>query len=224
MAEVAAEEPGSQSERAYRALRELIRGMSSPPGSILSENALTERLRVGRTPLREAVSRLVHEGLLVRLPQRGLLINTLSAEDIRELYEVREALEVMCARSAAIRVSEGDLDGFRVLLEESRRAIDAGIDWLKYRELDHQFHTALARVGGNRRARMMLDSMFDAAVLDPWFGKISAIPGQLHRSVLEHSAIVEGLAARDPDVAAAAVRAHAQSYRRALADHLFGSA
>lgn len=213
----------SQAERAYGALRALIRESTYAPGSVLSENALAERLRIGRTPIRDAVVRLVHEGLLVRLPKRGVLINTMSAEDVRELYEVREALEVMCVRQAAANMDEHKFGELQEQVVDAARAVDDGIDLVKYHELDRRFHACLASSGSNQRAYRLLDSMFDAAILDPWVGKICAIPGQLRRSVDEHTAIVDALGSGDPDEAESAVRAHACSYRRALAQHLFGA-
>src|SRR5690349_10187737 len=81
----------SQSELAYRGLRALIREGRFAPGEMLSEGYAAELLGVGRTPIREAVSRLAHEGLLTRVPKRGVVVSSLSAGDVRELYDLHAA-------------------------------------------------------------------------------------------------------------------------------------
>src|SRR5690606_17103916 len=94
------DEMSSQSEIAYRALRELVATGQVQPGSLLSEQLLADQVKVGRSPMRQAISRLVHEGLLVRLARRGVMVKALSVDEIRDLYEVRECLEVLAVRAA----------------------------------------------------------------------------------------------------------------------------
>ncbi len=214
----------SQAEVAYLRLRGLVQDGTYDPGDVLSENALAAELGMSRTPVREAVSRLAHEGLLVRLPKRGVLIKTLSVEDIRDLYAVRDALESMCARTAAVSMTEEEVSRLRSQLDEARRLVDGGISWREYRKVDRRFHATIWAAGRNRRALDLLEASHDAAILDPWFHKIADLPGQSGRSVREHAAIVEAIEAHDPEAAAAAVREHAQSYERALAARLFGGA
>jgi DNA-binding GntR family transcriptional regulator len=208
-------------DEAYEQLRAFVRFGEFEPGQLLSESMLIKRLGLGRTPVREAILRLVHEGLLVRGSERGLSVNLLGPEAVRELYEARETLEVFCARRAAERPAPVWESSLGVALEEGAEAAGRGVSWAEYRDHDQCFHTALAEAGNNRRVASMLASMFDAAILDPWFIRIGAIEGQMDRSVTEHRAIVEAIADHDPDLAEKAVREHAVSYRRALAEHLF---
>ncbi|HEY0185925.1 MAG TPA: GntR family transcriptional regulator [Cellulomonas sp.] len=214
----------SQAEAAYQRLRGLVRDGTYDPGDVLSENALAAELGMSRTPVREAVSRLTHEGLLVRLPRRGVVITTLSVEDVRDLYSVREALEAMCARTAAVSMPEDEVRGLRDQLDQADRLVAEGISWREYRKVDRQFHATLWAAGRNKRAESLLDASHDAAILDPWFHKIADMSGQSARSVREHTAIVEAIEAHDPQAAAAAASEHAQSYQRALAEWLFGDA
>ncbi len=214
----------SQAEVAYLRLRGLVRDGTYDPGDVLSENALAAELGMSRTPVREAVSRLAHEGLLVRLPKRGVLIKTLSVEDVRDLYAVRGALESMCARTAAVSMTEQEMSRLRGQLDEARALVDGGISWREYRDVDRAFHATIWAAGHNRRALDLLEASHDAAILDPWFHKIADLPGQSSRSVREHTAIVAAIEAHDPEAADVAAREHAQSYERALAEHLFGDA
>src|SRR5919199_1903542 len=93
------------SERIYRALREQILAASLPPCSRLVEEQLAARFRVSRTPVREALKRLVVEGLLVHDPLRGLVVRDFDPREADELGELREMMEGYAARLAARRAS-----------------------------------------------------------------------------------------------------------------------
>ena len=95
------------SDRAYRTLRDEIVDWKLPPGSVLGEVEQSTRLGVSRTPLREALARLTADGLVAPQAGRGLVVTDISLENIRELFEVRQALESQAARIAATR-HEGD--------------------------------------------------------------------------------------------------------------------
>jgi len=214
----------SLAEIAYRGLRELVRNGTYAPGQMFSENQVAERLRVGRTPVREAVSRLAHEGLLVRMPKRGVIVAMLSADDVRELYEVHSALEGLCVRTAIER-GEG-----RRLAAELSEIVDAaearvvsGIEWDEYSVEDRRFHSTLWAAGHSRRAADLLAAASDAAILDPWHRQLRDVEGQQQRSLAEHRAVIAAIASGDPSAAEDAVRAHHRSYQRQLARRLFGS-
>jgi len=107
------------SDRVYRALRQEILDGALEPGSMLAEVEQSERLGVSRTPLREALSRLQAEGLVIAPGGRGLVVAPVSLADVRELFEIREALEVRAARLAARR---RDQSVFEALRDEVRRS------------------------------------------------------------------------------------------------------
>jgi len=107
------------SDRVYRALRQEILDGALEPGAMLGEVEQSERLGVSRTPLREALARLQAEGLVVASGGRGLVVAPVSLDDVRELFEIREALEVKAARLAAQR---RDQSVFEALREEVRRS------------------------------------------------------------------------------------------------------
>lgn len=91
------------SDRAYQSLRDDIVNWRIEPGTVLGEVEQAARLGVSRTPLREALSRLNADGLVVAQPGRGHVISPISLENITELYEVRQALEQQAARLCALR-------------------------------------------------------------------------------------------------------------------------
>lgn len=138
---------GRASDRAYETLRREILQWKLAPGAVLGEVEQAGRLGISRTPLREALSRLAAEGLVETQTGRGLVVAAVSPEVVRELFELREALETAAAALAARRgdptvfaelaaefadaarlVEQGDLDAYYALTTRFDEAIDASID------------------------------------------------------------------------------------------------
>jgi DNA-binding GntR family transcriptional regulator len=111
----------SLSGRAYYAIRELIVTLELPPGAVVSERDLQERLGVGRTPIREALRDLAREQLVEVYPRRGIFVSGVDVGDIAGLSEVRLALESQAARLAAERRNDADRVATEELLEELDR-------------------------------------------------------------------------------------------------------
>ena len=89
------------SSTAYEAIRSMVAQGQLCPGEELSERRLAESLQLGRTPVREAIKELCREGVLMSVPLRGTFVQRLSVEDLKEIHEVRLALEGMAAKLAA---------------------------------------------------------------------------------------------------------------------------
>ena len=107
------------SERAYAALRDDILEWRLEPGTVLGEVEQSERLGISRTPLREALARLLSDGLVAAQGGRGLVVTAVSVNDIAQLFELRQALEQQIARQAA---QHGDPTVFESLAAEFRAA------------------------------------------------------------------------------------------------------
>lgn len=114
------------SDRVYRALREEILDGTLPPGAVLGEIEQSTRLGVSRTPLREALSRLQADGLVIAVGGRGVAVSPVSLEHVQDLFEIREALEVQAARLAARRRDRAVFEALReeVLRSGERLAVD----------------------------------------------------------------------------------------------------
>ena len=107
----ASSEPiASLSERAYRRLEEMIVTLQLAPGSVVSETALSKRLGIGRTPIREALQQLARERLVVVLPRRGIMVSEINVRTQLRLLEARRELERLIAQRAARRASDGGTD------------------------------------------------------------------------------------------------------------------
>ena len=97
-------EDGTLTDRAYRELEEMIVTLQLSPGTVLSEQALAARLKIGRTPIREALQRLARDGLVVIMPRRGIMVSEINLRLQLRLLEVRRELERLMASLAAERV------------------------------------------------------------------------------------------------------------------------
>ena len=107
-------EPGrSLTAQVHERLRAEILGGTIAPGAHLSVPSIARRLGVSRTPVREALFRLEQDGLVRSLPHRGVVVLTPDPADLRELFEVREALEGMAARVAASHALPGEVSALR---------------------------------------------------------------------------------------------------------------
>src|ERR1700733_7840537 len=99
-------------EQAYRQIEELICTLQLPPGTLLGEFALAERLGIGRTPIREALQRLALDGLVVVIPRRGILVSEINLQTQLRLLEMRRVVERLMARLAAGRARPEGLNTF----------------------------------------------------------------------------------------------------------------
>lgn len=194
-------------------LRQLIVEGRIAPGAKLNERALSERLHVSRTPLREAIKMLAAEGLVELLPNRGAVAAQLTAQDVADTFEVIAGLEGQAGELAAERITPAELDEIRALHYEMLAAFTRR-DLSAYYRLNARIHErinaaarnpVLTQVYANVNARLQalrFRSNFDER---KW-----------QRAVQEHEAMVELLARRDAPALRALMRQHLQHKRDAV--------
>ncbi len=118
----------SLTDLAYQRIEEDIVMLQLQPGSIVSEAQLSERVGIGRTPIREALQRLAHAGLVVILPRRGILISEIDIRAQLQLLEVRRELERLVAGNAADRATMTEKERFRGIADEMQKAAETDDD------------------------------------------------------------------------------------------------
>jgi DNA-binding GntR family transcriptional regulator len=193
-------------DRAYRSLLELILAGSLDPSEPLSERGLAETLEVGRTPVREALRDLARDGILEVRPARGTYLRPLSAVDVREIYEVRVALEGLAAELAARRGPTPELAAYGLVFRDMLARPDAH-DVADVYETGARFHLDVFRAAGNRQLLALYEPLrlrFRVALALPRFFD----PDRVRESVAEHLAILDAIAARDAALAQRLIRAH----------------
>jgi DNA-binding GntR family transcriptional regulator len=192
-------------QRVYEHLHGEIMADRLPPGTELSEVALSKELSVSRGPIREAMGRLAADGLVTVRPRRGAEVREITPRELVDAYQVREALEVLAVRLAVPRVSEPDLDSLSSLVDKMAEHAknDAVTDFFA---ANVSFHDLLCELSGNEKLvqvhrRLIAETArFQARTL--------ALRGSLEDSVSEHRAILAAIRERDSDKAAALAGAH----------------
>ncbi|MEP3698282.1 MAG: GntR family transcriptional regulator, partial [Marinomonas sp.] len=151
----------SNSQRALKELRNLIFSGELPAGSDHLESELAERLGMSRTPVREAALTLESQGLLQLRPRKGVRILPVSADDMREIYDVLTALESLAAeRAAQSGYSEDDLAPLAKTIADMSDAINSE-DLKVWAEADEAFHRELVRLGKNTRVIAIFEMLSD---------------------------------------------------------------
>jgi DNA-binding GntR family transcriptional regulator len=187
----------------YGVLRDRIMSHDLAPGTRLNEAELAASLSVSRTPVREALRTLLTEGLVNQLPTGGMVVAPLDAEDMRELYVVRAALEGIVAREACARLTDADLADLDALIDQMARLLDYPAEMLR---LGQQFHATLLAASANRRCGQLLRQL--RGHLTRYQTITTSIEPRRHEAYAEHQAILKALQARDADAAEARMRAH----------------
>ena len=194
----------------YEELKGAIVDLRLPPGKPLREATLAGQLGVSKTPVREALTRLEQEGLVVTTSFKGAVVTGYSRQDLLEIYELRELLENAAARTAAESMGEEDRAYLDRILRESRKltgAADAG----KLAALLTEFDDIMFDQVHNSRIRALIENL--RAHLTRIGHLTAEIPGRIEASVDEHEKIVEAIAARDPALAEQRMRDHIRSVR-----------
>jgi DNA-binding GntR family transcriptional regulator len=203
----------SLSERAYYRLRELIVSLELPPGSILNERELMERLGLGRTPVREALRTLAREQLVEVYPRRGIFVSTVDVRDLAGLSEVRNALEPVAARLAAERATAEDREGCTALLGELER-VAAGESERALIDLDQRIHRHVYRCAHNRFLEQTLNEYF-VLTLRIWFLALDRV-ARLEDAVGEHRELLTAVRAGDAAAAEQVMRRHVAGFEAAM--------
>src|SRR6266516_5695033 len=136
-------EARSQSEEAYVRILERIVRLEMPPGSVVNEAQLREDLRIGRTPIREALQRLARENLVRSIPHRGTFVTDVNITDLARITEVRVVLEAHAARLAAEKLTTADREALQELLDLLLHGYVTGQRDLMH--LDQRIHRAIYR-------------------------------------------------------------------------------
>lgn len=192
----------SSSRRAYVVLRERLLRLDILPNQRINEVTLAAELDISRTPLREALNRLVAEGLLIDR-DRGFSVPDLEPGLVAQLFEARREIECSIVRLASERAGGAELDELARFLDESaRESPEASVDRLM--ELDVRFHDTLAQLSRNEVLRRYLSNLNDRIHLVRWID----MDGRRDRTQAEHRAILERIRARDPEAATDLMRDH----------------
>ncbi|WP_353474934.1 GntR family transcriptional regulator [Salipiger sp. H15] len=204
----------SNAQRALTLLREMIVTGELPAGTDHLEGELADRLGMSRTPVREACVMLEQRGLLEVRPRKGVRILPVSPADMAEIYDILTEIETLAARRAAETAPGNDaLAGLSAAIDAMDAALSAD-DREAWARADHDFHRELVRLGGNRRAMTIFETMSDQ-VARARNTTLYMRPSP-EKSNADHRAVLEAIRGGDAEGAAARHRAHRHHARDML--------
>ena len=196
--------------QAYLEIKRRINRLEYRPGTYLNEAQISRQLNIGRTPVHQALDRLMLECLVQIIPRKGVVVQSISLDEVVQILEARLINEVHCIELATERATSQQITAMQALLalaEPLTRARDRE----KLMNLDREFHRLISESARNAVIADILRALHERS-LRFWFIAVGD-DLQLRRIAEEHRAIVSALKQRNRRQAASAMRAHIKSSR-----------
>jgi DNA-binding GntR family transcriptional regulator len=203
----------SLADQAFEDIKEKILKLYFLPGQYLNEGALCALLKVGRTPVHQALQRLQHEGLVEIMPRKGVIVQPGSISEILKILDSRATIEADLARNAAAHANAKETEALKAL---ARAGIGNGqaSQLESFIEADRAFHRKFAELAENPVLSEIALSLHERSIRYWYLHLWQTFDGKA--SVREHSAIADAISKGDGEAAAKAVRAHIESLRNRL--------
>lgn len=217
----------SLSESAYQKLRERIITLALPPGAQVQEGGLARELALGRTPVREALLRLVNEGFLTSIPGRGFFVCDVTVEGVRSLFEAVMILERGVAALAARRIARKELDRLEVLHRQIGAAMSAR-NYLRVTRLNSLFHRTIHE---SARNPLLAAALYN---LEPQYHRLAylcfsevtepeGLRAHFAKVTDDHARLIETLHRGDEWAAVQTITDHIALFHARVARYLFPS-
>jgi DNA-binding GntR family transcriptional regulator len=200
-------------QQVYEQIKHDIITCKLAPGEPLSENQFLDRFKVSKTPIREALTSLVQDGLVEYTPNRGFMVTPVSVADIQEIFEARIFFEAELFRLALKRISDAEIDEL-----EKQSRMDGDTKSPEYAETflesNRKFHVALAAAGRNSRLLGYYEALMNEAQ------RLFYMDISLHQKDFRwghgHEGIIQALRNRDEVVGVAAIRETLENARKRI--------
>ena len=201
----------------FKTLRQGILTGELKPGERLMEIHLAKRLGVSRTPIREAIRKLELEGLVTMIPRRGAEVAKITAKNLRDVLEVRVALDELAVQLACERMLDEDIEQLRKACEEFAR-VTGTKDATVISRADVALHDIIVDSTGNIRLKQLVNNLAEQM----YRYRFEYIKDSVYheRLIEEHRELLESLESRDTERAAKAVRTHILNQEETIRRHL----
>ena len=209
------------SDEVYEALQTMILSRRLAPGEQLSLTHIEQQMGISRTPLKEALNRLAHAGLVKIEPRKGTYVADPTDDEISESFDVRRALEMYAVKLAVRNMTPSRLQQIRELVEALRSMVQGGDKnqiLQEFFDLDHDLHLLIVETSGNRRLR----ETWEQVNLHGYMARVRyGTAGRLIDSTQEeHEEILRAFAAGDASAAEQAMSNHIDRVKRSLLQDL----
>ncbi|MBP1136355.1 DNA-binding GntR family transcriptional regulator [Arthrobacter sp. PvP023] len=203
----------------YGELKRRILSLELKPGERIYEPAMAAALQVSRTPLREAIRRLISESLLEQQPTGGVVVPILDEGVIAELYGVRAALESLMAREACGKATPADIANLEGIVERNAAMVKFADEAMKYGML---LHTSIAAIAGNSWAQRFHDQVSNQ--MERYRHFTNSTQERRDQALAEHRVLVDAVASGKPEAAAKIAFDHVVGARDAAVRAVSGNA
>jgi GntR family transcriptional regulator, rspAB operon transcriptional repressor len=204
-------------DAAYEAIKHQIITCKFKPGECINEASVAALLGFGRTPVHQALDRLMLEAMVDVIPRKGVIVKPVILSDVLQMVDVRLVNEAYCAQLAAERADDGDIKALEAVVGRARKAILARNIQLMMM-LDRDFHLALGHATKNIELAELIRKLNERS-LRFWY--ISFTTPDHHNSFQEqHEAILTAVRNHDASGAVVAMRAHVEAFRKSVARQL----
>lgn len=202
--------------RIYGAIKEQIIDGRFAPGARITEQNIAAQFNTSRTPVREAMRQLVADGFALFKPNSGTVVRQWSAEEVRQIFELRVFIESEIAGYAAARITDAEVAELaRIQDEIESQGVDTSPEnTARIGRLNREFHRILAQASHNERLVSMLASAIEVPIVQQTFRRYS--PQRLARSFSHHRELIDALAARDSAWAKSVMSSHIHSAKQTL--------
>ena len=199
----------------FNALRQAILRGELKPGERLMEIQLANKLGVSRTPVREAIRKLELEGLVLMIPRRGAEVADITEKSLRDVLEVRRALEELAVGLACERISEEDVEKLKEAAKNFEQTLQSG-DVTEYAEADVKFHDIIYFATENQRLIQLLYNLREQM----YRYRVEYLKRkEVHPILLEeHEYIIRCIEERDKENAMKAICTHIENQEKAVSD------
>lgn len=194
----------------YAELKRRILRLELKPGERIYEPAMAAELQISRTPLREAIRRLISESLLEQQPTGGVLVPDLDEVVISELYEVRAALESLMARNACLKATAADIEALERILARNAALVEFADDAMQQ---GMALHAQIAGIAGNSWAHRLHSQV--SSQMERYRHFTNSTQDRRDAALAQHRILVAAVAAGNPDEAAAIAFEHVIAARDA---------
>lgn len=197
----------------FQTLRQSILTGELKPGERLMEIHLADKLGVSRTPIREAIRKLELEGLVTMIPRRGAEVSQITEGNLRDVLEVRRALDALAVELACERITEEQIEELKKACEQFEEVTKTG-DVVKITQSDVYLHDIIINASGNHRLIQMVNNLSQQM----YRYRLEYIKDESNYGTLiaEHSVIYDCIRRRDKAAGAEAIKAHVDNQEKSI--------
>ena len=206
----------------FDTLRKAILSGQLKPGERLMEVHLASRLGVSRTPIREAIRKLELEGLVVMIPRKGAEVAKISEKSLKDVLEVRRALDILIAELACERITDEQIQNLKTAAETfenaTKDAASSDKDATKLAKADIAFHDIIIEATGNSRLKSLVNNLAEQMYR---YRFVYLRDVSIHKNLIdEHQKIFDAISRHDAKKAAQIAKIHIDNQEKSILEHI----